>query len=181
MPPSTRILFAFVVSFAPLMARAAPGPEQGGAQVIATATIDTTLTTASEQIRQFAFDGLEGSFFTSAENPGLSDHFTLAFDRPVAMKSIALITGRADGSDGLDQGTLEVSADGKTFCELVRYVDGIPCAESQGRTIQAIRIKPTADLGHPLVIREITIKSILRWRSSHIRSSSSLTSRRRQR
>ena len=75
------------------------------------------------------------------------------------MKSIALVTGRPDGSDGLDQGTLEVSADGKTFIELVRYVDGVPCEEPQGRTIQAIRIKPAADLGHPLVIRELTIAS----------------------
>ena len=159
MSHSTSIFLALLLPSIAPVAAAGPGLDQDATRVTATATIDTTLTTASEQIRQFAFDGVDSTFFASAENATRSDHFTLGFDRPVAMKSIAVVTGRTDGSDGLDQGTLEVSADGKTFVELVRYRRRYPCDQPQGRTIQAIRIKPGADLGHPLVIRELTIAS----------------------
>ncbi len=51
------------------------------------------------------------------------------------------------------------ATDGRSFIELVRYVDGVPCEQPQGRKIQALRVKPGADLGHPLVIRELTIAS----------------------
>src|SRR6266478_4094668 len=73
------------------------------------ATIDTTLSTASGQIRQFAFDGNPDTYFASAQNAGSSDHFTLLFDKPVAVHSIEVITGKPKGGDKLDAGTLEVS------------------------------------------------------------------------
>src|SRR3954447_18104667 len=82
-----------------------------------TATVSSSLATASGQIRQLAFDGDPDSFFL-ADKAGTSDHFTLAFDKPVAMRSIAATAGRPDGSDRLDAGTLEVSADGASFEEL---------------------------------------------------------------
>ncbi len=63
------------------------------ARPVVAATIETTLTTSSGQIRQLAFDGDPGTYFASKENFGGGDHFTLVFDRPVAVKSIVVTTG----------------------------------------------------------------------------------------
>src|SRR3954447_26147676 len=72
-----------------------------------TATVASSLETASGQIRQFAFDGDPDSFFL-ADKAGASDSFTLTFDKPVAIRSIAATTGRPGGEDKLDAGMLEV-------------------------------------------------------------------------
>jgi hypothetical protein len=122
-------------------------------------TIDTTLNTAPRQIRQFAFDGDPNTYFASSQNAGRADHFTLVLDKPVAVKSIEVITGRPRGGDLLAAGTLEVSGDGKTFEELAIFVEGVASAKPAGRPLRAIRIKPAADLKHPLAIREFVIES----------------------
>jgi hypothetical protein len=84
---------------------AASAPAARDGQPVA-ATIETTLATASGQIRQFAFDGDGNTFFASAQNAGRADHFTLVFDEPVAVKSVAATTGRPGGGDRLDVGVL---------------------------------------------------------------------------
>ncbi|HEV3021086.1 MAG TPA: basic secretory protein-like protein [Pirellulales bacterium] len=123
------------------------------------ATIETTLTTADDQVRQFAFDGDAGTCFVSAQEPRADDHFTLEFERPVEIRSITVTTGRADGGDVLDSGVVEVSADGKAFERLARLTNGVAEAKTDGRRVQAVRITATADLSHPMVIRELAIES----------------------
>lgn len=122
-------------------------------------SIDTSLETASAQIRQFAFDADKATFFASQKIPGSSDHFTLVFDKPVAARSVAVATGRPDGSDRLDAGRLEFSENGQTFELLAQFADGAVRAEPKGHNIRALRIRPAADLAHPLVISEISIES----------------------
>ena len=122
------------------------------------ATIETTLTTRGEQIRQLAFDGDDASFFESNEPPGADDHFTLVLDRPVRLRSIAAVTGRADGGDAVRAGTLEVSADGTTFRELARFAGGTARGGPADGTVRAIRIRPGPADG-PIAIRELTIDS----------------------
>src|SRR5262245_37869826 len=68
------------------------------------AVVETTLATAAGQVRQLAFDGDADSFFASARDAGPGDHFTLVFDRPVAVRSAAVTTGRPQGGDALDAG-----------------------------------------------------------------------------
>jgi hypothetical protein len=123
------------------------------------AVVETTLTTADGQIRQFAFDGDPDTFFVSEKNAAASDHFTLIFDKPVAVKSITATTGRPKGGDALESGTLQVSAEGKAFEDAVKFADGVARTTTDGRMIQAVRIQPTEDLKHPLVVREITVES----------------------
>lgn len=123
------------------------------------ATIDTTLSSAARQIRQFAFDGDPDTYFASSQNPTVADHFTLVFEKPVAVKSIMVTTGKPDGNDQLEAGTLEVSADTKTFGPLAKFAGGVARVQAEARQIQAIRIKPSADLKHPLVIREFVVES----------------------
>jgi hypothetical protein len=123
------------------------------------AIIDTTLSTASGQIRQFAFDGDAETFFASGQKPVGKDHFTLVLDRPVAVNSIKVVTGRPEGEDRLDAGTLEISVDGKTFTEIAKFADGEARGEPTNPLIQAIRIRPDGDQEHPLAIRELTIAS----------------------
>jgi hypothetical protein len=124
-----------------------------------TATIETTLTTAPGQIRQFAFDGDANTFFASARSPRQSDHFTLVFDRPVTVKSISVTTGRPDGGDLLESGSLGVSTSARSFSQVARFRQGVARAQPGNQRIAAIRIRPANDPNHPLVIREITIQS----------------------
>jgi hypothetical protein len=121
------------------------------------AVIETTLTTDGEQIRQFAYDGDAETYFASAKQATAHDHFTLVFEKPVAVHALRVTTGRPNGRDKLEAATLEVSADGKTFEKLATFDAGIAQAKPAGRMIQAVRIKPARDLPHPLVLREIVL------------------------
>jgi RNA polymerase sigma factor (sigma-70 family) len=122
------------------------------------AAIETTLASAPGQIRQFAFDGDPNTFFASARNATEADHFTLIFDQPVTVRSVAVLTGRLSGADRLSRGTLEVSEDGKTFEPLATFKDGATRAE-ETRRLRAVRVRPAADLRQPLTIREFTVDS----------------------
>ena len=123
------------------------------------ATIETTLTTKGEHIRQFAFDGEDKTYFASDKNATQEDHFTLVLDKPVAIRSLLVRTGRPDGDDKLDAGSLQVSEDGKSFEEIAKFIGGTAEAKLKGRKIQVIRIKPAQDLKYPLAIREIVVDS----------------------
>jgi len=130
-----------------------------GPQLPIAAVIETTLPTAGDQIRQFAFDGDPDTFFVSAQDVGAGDHFTLVLDQPVALRSVTVTTGRPSGEEALDAGTLEVSTDGRTFGRLTSFVNGTARGLAKGRKIRAIRIKPAGDMPHPLAIREMVIES----------------------
>jgi hypothetical protein len=138
----------------PLPLLAAPDAKQ----VIA-ATIETTLATNGEHIRQFAFDGEDKSYFASEKNATDKDHFTLILDKPAVVRALRVITGRPKGDDSLDAGSLSVSEDGKRFEESARFSGGVAQAKLARSKIQAIRIKPTQDLKYPLVVREIVLDS----------------------
>jgi hypothetical protein len=156
MPRPIRFLLAALPLCVPVVASTATAGPVGPAVA---ATIDTTLSTAAGQIRQFAYDGDADTSFASAEDARSSDRFTLVFDAPVAITSIAVVTGRPDGGDRLDAGTLQVSADGETFDDLASFASGEARGEPKGRMIRSVRLRPGADLGHPLAIREVAIAS----------------------
>lgn len=144
---------AFLCSLAPV-AFAAPGPRVAGRP--ATATVESSLATGGERIRQFAFDGDPATYFASEKNATKDDHFTLTFDAPAAVKTVSVVTGRPAGGDALVNGVIEVSADGKAFEELAKFAAGSAQGTPKGK-VKAVRVRPTADLNGPLVIREITV------------------------
>jgi hypothetical protein len=148
----------FLLSVWCISVRAEPVPISRADLPVA-AMVESTLGTASKQIRQLAFDGDPTTFFASTENPGAADHFTLVIDKPVSLKRLTIITGKPNGADKLESGTVALSADGKTFDEAAKFANGTAKAEPDGRLIQAVRITPSGDLTHPLVIRELTIES----------------------
>jgi hypothetical protein len=123
------------------------------------AVVESSLKTDGKQIRQYAFDGAAETYFASKDNPTKDDHFTIAFDKPVAVKTIEVATGKPRGGETLEAGVLEVSADGKKFEELAKFADGKTSARLDGRMILALRVRPTEDMKHPLAIREITVDS----------------------
>jgi hypothetical protein len=152
---ATRFVLAVGLTCLAHLAFAAAPPAVPGV----VATVETTLTTAAGQIRQFAFDGDPGTYFASKETFGSKDHFTLVFDRPVSLKFIVVTTGRPTGADRLDAGTLEASTDGKKFEPIGRFAEGGARAVLRGKQIRAIRICSSNDQKHPLTIREIAIDS----------------------
>jgi hypothetical protein len=123
------------------------------------AVAESSLPTGGGRIRQFAFDADPATYFASDRNPTAADHLTLTFDRPVSLRSVSALTGRPDGSDALTAGALEVSADGTKFEPVSAFDRGKAAASGNGRTVKAVRVRPTADLPHPLVVRDITIDS----------------------
>jgi hypothetical protein len=145
------LLLAWLLDSAP------PGLAQKPEPVVV--AIETTLATAEGQIRQFAFDGDPATFFASKNNPVGTDHFTLVFAKPVKVKSISVLTGRADGSDALEGGKLAVTGDGKSFRELARFTEGKSQATLKGESIVAVRIQPGAKSDHHLAIRELLVES----------------------
>ncbi len=124
-----------------------------------TATIETTLSTAGSQIRQLALDGAADTFFASGANVGPRDHFTLRFDRPLAIHSIVVMTGRPDGDERLEAGDLEASADGKMYRKLADFDEGTASSRAITPDVVALRIQPTQELQHALAVREFTIDS----------------------
>jgi hypothetical protein len=125
------------------------------------ARIETSLETEGEQIRQYAFDGDLSTSFVSKANPKKSDEFTLVFDRPISMNRISVVTGKEDHGIGLlSGGSLEISSDGKTFQAATEFSNvGSAKIDLSGVQVLAIRVKPSADMDHPLAIREIQIES----------------------
>lgn len=122
------------------------------------ATVETTLPTQGEDIRQLAYDGRHETFFASARPASDADHFTLAFERPVTVRSVVVTTGRPDGGGALAKGDLEYSEDGETFQKLAAFEGGKAHARNVKKLIQAIRIKPGKTEG-PIAIGEIALVS----------------------
>jgi Peptidase of plants and bacteria len=157
MKRSIGIVVASLLLAVPIVAGDEPKPKLAGTPIAA--TIDTTLRTAQRQVAQLAFDGDAGTYFLSIKNATRADHFSLVFDEPVVVKSIAVATGRPEGGDKLDCGKLEATSDGTTFQDRANFADGSAFAVPGARPIRAIRIKPGADFNHPVAIRELTIES----------------------
>jgi hypothetical protein len=133
----------------------APAPKPGRSVA---AAVESTLSTGSDKVRQFAFDGDDATYYASANPPGAHDAFTLTFAQPVTVNSVAVRTGKADGSEPLESGTLEGSRFGKTFETLAKFERGEAKAEPKG-PLRAIRIRPAPGAPHPLVLREIALDS----------------------
>lgn len=156
-----RSLFAVMCLIVPIAGFAAdpvsvaPAPRPVARTVAA--VVESSLATGNNQIRQFAFDANPDTSFVSEKNAGKADHFTMTFDAPVSVKSVRVETGRPKGGDALASGVLEASADGKTFAELAKFANGIAESAPKGQKIKALRVRPTEDLTHPLVVREIAI------------------------
>lgn len=145
-----------LVTFAPLVAaETAPLPRPVGRP--ATAVVETSLATGGGRVRQFAFDGDPDTYFASEKSATKADHFTLTFDTPATTKTVTVTTGRPGAGDKLTAGVLEVSADGKTFEELAKFTDDGTASGAPKGAVKAVRVRPTADLPGPLVIREISV------------------------
>jgi hypothetical protein len=135
----------------------APAPRAVAAKV--TATVETTLHTGHNQIRQFAFDDDLNTYFESEKSATKTDHFSIVFDTPVSVASVRVITGKPDGAEKLDAGILDISTDGKKFETLAAFEEGVASGHPKEKKIKALRIRPTEDMKHPLLIREIEIDS----------------------
>jgi hypothetical protein len=146
-----RALPLFCILVPLLLSRPLPAAQKDKPSIAA--TIETTLTSDGEHIRQLAFDDDDKSYFASEKNATDKDHFTLVFDKSATVQSLRIT------ADRLDAAALQVSADGRTFEEAAKFRAGVAEAKPSGRKIRAIRIKPTQDLKNPLIVREIVLDS----------------------
>jgi hypothetical protein len=142
-------LLAALVGLAPVVTAAdQPKPP--------TVVITSTLDTAGTNIRQYAFDGDPKTAFVSAKSPMKGDTITVTFDPPVTVKAMTIDTGTYQKENPLDAGTLEGSADGKTFESVGAFANGTAKA-TPGKKLSALRITVEKDLTHPLAVSEMTL------------------------
>jgi len=108
---------------------------------------------------QFAHDGSADTFFWSSRSPGKDDHVTLSFVQPLASSSrISVVTG-GEGkqvADRLENGRLEVSAEGRVWTEIAAFKKGRAEGTAPAGTKQ-IRIRSTASHDKWLIVREIAV------------------------
>ena len=124
------------------------------------AIVESSLTTSGTRIRQFAFDADPATYFASDKNPTKADHFTLTFDAPVEIRSFAILGGRPNGDDAPAEAVVELSTDGKECESAAKFAAGKAEGKGTWKSVKALRIRPTDDLKHPLVIREITLDTL---------------------
>ncbi len=68
-----------------------------------------------------------------------------------------VLTGKPNGRDSLENGTLEVSADGTNFTQVASFKGGKAVADMT-KQVKAIRITPAAGQTNWLVVRDIVFK-----------------------
>lgn len=122
----------------------------------------STLATEADHIRQRAFDGKPETYFESSGPAKADDSFRIDLDTPTKLNVLAVESGHGEGQALLTKGVLETSADGEAFTKVADF-------DAQGRAeapadalkglIRALRVRATADLGHPLAIREFRIEA----------------------
>lgn len=127
-------------------------------------TVESSLKTDREHIRQFVFDGQDKTFFRSQQAPTDADHFTIRLDREIHLRSLEFKTGEPDKTNESLKAEIELSSNGQTF-EAAGSLrnDDIKWASSKSDgnlgKVTAIRIKFKAEQMTPVVIREIVIHS----------------------
>ena len=125
--------------------------------------IESSLPTATNHIRQYAFDGDAATYFATDRKPIKDDHITLRFDEPVVCNAVQLQSGLPNGENSVaGKVVCEASADGKLFEPIEKFLVPrfAPNAGPGGGTrvgMKALRFRFSDDLPHTLVIREIVL------------------------
>ncbi len=149
------LVFAVLVLFGLVQGLRADEPKSDSSSPIA--TMESSQKSGDGQIRQFALDGDDETYFASEKNAAKDDHLTVVFAEPIAIKSISINSGKSNGDNKLTAATITVSDDGKSFDEIAKFADGAARAEIKDRKLKAVRVQVSESHEHPLVIREITI------------------------
>lgn len=148
-------LAACLLSFAGSGARAAetaPG---------VSALLYSTLPSTSAHRPEMAMDGNESTYFKSVYGMGDGDDFQILLSRPVAVRSLRISTGDAEGQDVLSNGFVDISPDGATFTRAATFdAAGVAQATLPNTMVSSLRIRLNENRGVPaLLVREITIDS----------------------
>ena len=122
--------------------------------------VESTLSPNWYDLYNKAADGNRDSYFRSSGNLRSGDSVSLVLTRKQSVKQIKVITGSPDfAKDILQNGVLEISANGETFKQVSPFKDGL--AEVQFDTseeIKTVRLRATADQAYPLIVREIILE-----------------------
>jgi hypothetical protein len=149
------LAFAVLVSFGLVYGARAAEPKSDDSSPVA--TLESNQKSGDGQIRQFALDGNDDTYFASEKNAANADHLTVVFEQPLAIKSISISSGKTSGENKLTAAAIAISDDGKSFEEIAKFTDGAARAEINDRKVKAVRVQVAEAHEHPLVIREITI------------------------
>jgi len=110
---------------------------------------------------EYAHDGNPDTFYWSDAIPTDDDRITLSFDKPLTKPSQVDVATGGEGkqaSDRIEQGSLEVSPDGKEWTQIATFKDGKASGSAPAGTKQ-IRIVPNGPHKKWLIVREISVDS----------------------
>jgi hexosaminidase len=123
------------------------------------ATVTTSMSFDPAYRPEHAFDGRFVRCFATNAPPRAGDHLTITLNKPADLRRITLYAG-ADAIDGalLEDGSLEISNDGKRFSKAADIHAKQTDVDLPGTPVKAIRVTVNADMTHNLAITEIAVK-----------------------
>jgi hypothetical protein len=124
------------------------------------ATFATSVGTCDLLVPEFAFDGNDATFYKSARPPVAGDSFTMTLKEPVLVHAIEVLTG-INSKGFLDDGALQISADGVTYKTVAVLNKGSAQAVLNENRVAAIRLWARSKQADPLVVREIKLRLIV--------------------
>lgn len=103
-----------------------------------------------------AIDGRDETFFRTARALKTGDHFTMQLPKVREVHSIEVLTG-INRRGLLNDGEVQVSADGNTFATVGTLKNGIARSILKDNRVQTIRIRATSEQKDAMVLRAINL------------------------
>lgn len=125
------------------------------------ALLYSTMPSTAAHRPEMAMDGDQGTYFKSVYGMGDKDDFQILLSRPIAVRSLRVVTGDSDKRNLLTDGFVETSPDGTTYVRAASFgADGVAAGTLTDVSVLSLRIRLNRRKGLPrLLLREITFDS----------------------
>ncbi|MFC4991560.1 family 20 glycosylhydrolase [Rubritalea tangerina] len=117
-------------------------------------SVETDMKAAGKHVAGNLLDSDAESYFHSQGGVKPGQHLTVWASEPKVIKEVEVLTGRANGSDILEGGILEVSYDGEKFEKVSDFTGGVAKGRPK-KAVRAVRIKVIRPQGSWLMVREL--------------------------
>jgi hypothetical protein len=146
-----RTALAVGLAFSPGAARAAD----------VEALVYSTMPSTTAHRPEMALDGDPGTYFKSVYGMSEGDDFHVMLSRPIAVRSLRVTTGDAEGEDAVSNGFVETSSDNARYLRAATFdAAGVAQTTLPNTPVSSIRIRLDKGRGLPaLLVREISIES----------------------
>lgn len=119
-------------------------------------TVKTNMSVYQNHLPTQVLDHNKTSFFWSS-HPVNEDHqFIIVFDQPKSIHELTIVTGKENGNDRLQHGTLQLSTDGSAYGDAIDFKNGKAKAKTD-HLVKSIKIQVTGEQAQWLIIRNLEL------------------------